>query len=273
MQSISKDDTIKVNIRQREFYNQPDKSKNKVTNLWSYLRDKVLSDFRDNSGIKEQVYNEHKTWMGDLKNKKVLDLGCFRGNALSIYMAKNAASYVGIDLSDVAIEKLKKKLQKNDCTHAVAYAVDFYSDDFKERNFDIIYAYGVIHHFPDLNQLFDRIEEVLKPDGIIVTYDPLQTSLPVKIARTLYRPFQSDKDWEWPFDKKALEKIGSRFRVSAMHGILGKSKWSFILNVLPFPGKKKTISKMIEDDWKISRIDKSLYACMQVTMRLERVVR
>ena len=270
MSSVSKNETLLVNERQKEFYNAPKENKNIITSWWSYLRNKVLSDFRENSGIKDRVYNEHKLWMGDLSNKKILDLGCLRGNALSIYMAKNAASYVGIDLSDVAIEKLKKKLEQNECKNAKALAVDFYSDDFIYRDFDIIYAYGVIHHFPDLEQLFDRIEEVLKPGGLIVTYDPMQTSLPIKLARTMYRPFQSDKDWEWPFDKEAFEKIGKRFQISAMHGILGKSKWSFFLKALPISGKEKMISKMIEDDWSINQIGDPLYSCMQVTMCLKR---
>lgn len=270
MSSVSKNETLIVNLRQKEFYNKPGKNKNLISSGWSYLRNKVLSDFKENSGLKERVYDVHKQWMGDLSNKKILDLGCLRGNALSIYMAKNAAAYVGIDLSDVAIEKLKKKLEKNECYNAKALAVDFYSADFNEREFDIIYAYGVIHHFPDLNQLFDRIEEVLKPDGMIITYDPMQTSLPIKIARALYRPFQSDKDWEWPFDKKALQKINSRFQLAAMHGILGKSKWAFVLNILPLPGKKKLVSKWIEEDWSINKIDTRIYSCMQVTMCLRR---
>lgn len=270
MESVSKDETLKVNIRQKEFYNQTSERKNFITAGWSYIRNRMISDFRESSGIKDRVYEQHKAWMGDLSGKKVLDLGCLRGNALSIYLAKNASRYVGIDLSDVAIEKLKRKLEKNNCTNASALAVDFYSDDFNERDFDIIYAYGVIHHFPDLNQLFSRINEVLKPGGIIVSYDPLQTSTPVKIVRGLYRPFQSDKDWEWPFDKKALNKIKDSFVIKEMHGILGSSKWGMVLNFLPWPNKKEKIAKMIEKDWNVKKFNSDLWSCMQVTFLLQR---
>jgi 2-polyprenyl-3-methyl-5-hydroxy-6-metoxy-1,4-benzoquinol methylase len=270
MATISKDETLKVNIRQKEFYNTPGSNKNKISSLWSYARNKLLSDFRESSGLKTRVYDEHKKWMGDLSNKKVLDLGCLRGNVLSIYIAKESKEYLGIDLSDVAIQKLNQKLKKNNCENAKALAIDFYSEEFTDRNFDIIYAYGVIHHFPDLDQLFNRIEEVLKPGGIIITYDPTQTSLPVKVLRTLYRPFQSDADWEWPFDKKSFNKINQRFHIDAMHGILGKSKWAFVLNVLPLPGKKKMIAKMIDADWEVNKVNSQLYSCMQVTMKLRK---
>ena len=270
MDSVSKDETLHVNVRQKEFYNKPGERKNKATKAWSYIRNRLLSDIRDQTGIKKRVYEQHVEWLGDLKNSKVLDLGCLRGNALSIYMAQHAKSYVGIDLSDVAIEKLNRKLVKNNCVNAKAVAVDFYSDEFKEREFDIIYAYGVIHHFPNLDMLFARINEVLKPGGKLITYDPLQTSLPVKILRQLYRPFQSDKDWEWPFDKAALNKIKNQYKLLGMHGILGKSKWAIILNYIPFPGKGKTIRKLVEDDWSINSIDRKLYSCMQVTFHLQK---
>lgn len=208
--------------------------------------------------------------MGDLKDKKVLDLGCLRGNALSIYMAKNAREYVGIDLSDVAIAKLQQKISKHNCRNARALAIDFYSPEFTERRFDIIYAYGVIHHFPDLEQLFARIDEVLNPDGSLIIYDPLETSTPVKFARWVYRPFQNDKEWEWPFTKKALLQINNHYHVKGLHGVLGKSKWAFLLNQLPLPGKKNAIVRMINDDWSINKIGPELYKCMHVTMLLKK---
>jgi len=268
MEPVSKEETLEVNVRQKEFYNNTSGKKNVITSAWSYIRNRMISDFRTEYGIKDRVYNKHKEWLGDLSGKKVLDLGCLRGNALSIYMAGKAGSYMGIDLSDVAIEKLKKKLEKNNCINAKALAVDFYSDEFTERDFDIIYAYGVMHHFPDLDQLFKRISEVSKPGAKLIIYDPMQTSFPVRLIRNLYRPFQSDKEWEWPFDKSAIRKISSSFKVEEMHGVLGKSKYAMLFNFLPLPGKKKLFEKWIEKDWNCKIDQSSLYSCMQVTMLL-----
>jgi 2-polyprenyl-3-methyl-5-hydroxy-6-metoxy-1,4-benzoquinol methylase len=266
----SKEETLKINEKQREFYNKSGKGKNFISSAWSYFRNSLISDFRTRYGIKDKVYAAHKEWMGNLSGKKVLDLGCLRGNALSIYMAKNAGSYLGIDLSDVAIGILKSRLEKNGCVNATAKAIDFYSPEFKEKDFDIIYAYGVIHHFPDMDQLFSRISEVMKPDGMLILYDPLETSLPVKIARMLYRPFQNDKAWEWPFTKNSLHKIKNSFSVLKVHGVLGKSKWAIALQPLPVPGKKSIIQKWIDDDWNIQEIGPALYKCMHVTMCVKR---
>lgn len=268
----TKEETLKINEKQRDFYNESGSGKNFISASWSFVRNKVLSDFRNQYGIKDRVYEEHKNWMGDLRNKKVLDLGCLRGNALSMYMAKNAGEYIGIDLSDKAIAKLQQKIEKHSCPNARAIAVDFYSPKFTERRFDIIYAYGVIHHFPDLEQLFGRMDEVLNPGGSIILYDPLQTSIPVRFARWLYRPFQNDKEWEWPFNKKALSQLDNHYHVAGLHGVLGRSKWAFMINPLPLPGKEKLILKMINDDWNIKKIGPELYRCMHVTMHLKKKV-
>lgn len=107
-----------------------------------------------------------------------------------MYLAENAKEYLGIDLSDVAIEKLNARLEK--FPNAKAKAVDFLSDEFTADNFDLIYAYGVLHHFENTRILIDQLNEKLTVGGEIISYDPLETSLPIKILRILYRPFQSD---------------------------------------------------------------------------------
>lgn len=262
-----------TNQKQKKFYNETNnkKKKNIPSRIWSGLRNGLLANYRRNFNISEKVYAQHKIWLGELSDKKILDLGCLRGNALSIYMATNSKEYVGIDLSDVAIQDLQKKLEKANCKNARALAIDFLSDDFIDKDFDIIYAYGVLHHFENFDVLINKLKEKLNTNGQIISYDPLQTSLPIKIVRTIYRPFQSDKDWEWPFDKEVIEKLYKNFKVIDVKGILGKSKYGILLSFLPFSTnfKNKKIKKMIESDWDITS-KKGIYPCMHLTMFLQK---
>jgi|SRR5690554_3046377 len=102
---------LETNKRQKEFYNSTDKKKkNLPTRIWSFLRNGLLSDYRKNFDLKDRVYDEHIIWFGNLEDKKVLDLGCLRGNALSLYLAENAKQYIGIDLSNNAIDDYRRKL-------------------------------------------------------------------------------------------------------------------------------------------------------------------
>ncbi|WP_234423141.1 class I SAM-dependent methyltransferase [Flavobacterium sp. RSP49] len=180
---------LETNKKQKEFYNNNIKQ-NFFTKIRAKFRNGLLNKTRKNIGIQDQVYLLHKEWFGDLSNKKVLDLGCYSGNYWSLYLAENAKEYLGIDLSDVAIEKLNERLKP--LPNAKAETVDFLCDDFTQNGFDLIYAYGVLHHFENANILIDKLNEKLVPKGEIISYDPLQTSWPIKIIRSLYRPFQSD---------------------------------------------------------------------------------
>lgn len=263
---------LEINKRQKEFYNSNNKDKkNLPSRVWSSLRNGLLSNFRHQFDVKDKVYKEHKVWLGDISEKKILDLGCLRGNALSIYMAKNAKEYIGIDLSDVAIADLNKRLKKENCTNANAIAIDFLSSEFTESNFDFIYAYGVLHHFENFDLLISKLNEKLSSKGMIISYDPLQTSTPIKILRAIYRPFQSDKDWEWPFSKSTLAKINKNFTIIEKRGILGKSKYGVFVNLLPIKKSIKVdyINKLIEKDWNLKSLNQS-YSCMHITLLLEK---
>lgn len=265
----TQEEIIETNIRQKEFYNT--KKKNFATKIWSSLREKTLKKIRKNIGILDQSYDLHKVWFGDLSNKKVLDLGCFQGNSLSLVLAENAKEYIGVDLSDVAIAKLNTKLAHIPTAKAVA--VDFLADDFKDKDFDLIYAYGVLHHFQSVPVLINKLNEKLAANGEIISYDPLETSLPIKIIRTLYRPFQSDADWEWPFTKKTYFQFHNAFSIIERRGLLGKTKWFFLLNFVPMSEEKRMSlgKKWHNDDWENSKTSNAtLFACMHLTMLMKK---
>ena len=258
-----------VNQRQREFYDS--KKKNLPTRLWSYFRNGALNRIKKKIGIEKDIYMLHKSWFGDLSGKKVLDLGCYAGNSLSFYLAENSGTYLGIDLSPGGIKNLDRRLQK--VSGARAEVMDFLSEDFKEKEFDLIYAYGVLHHFKDVDQLILKLKEKLKQGGSIVSHDPLQTSLPIKSIRKIYRPFQSDKDWEWPFSRKTYYKFEQAFEIKERRAVLGNTKWSPLLNILPISEEKKKekAARWHREDWERSAVDdEHMFSCMHLSMFMKK---
>lgn len=261
---------LETNKKQKEFYNNNSKP-SFFTKIWAKFRNGLLNKIRKDVGIQDQAYLLHKKWFGDLSNKKVLDLGCHSGNYWSIYLAENAKEYLGIDLSEVAIAKLKQRVEP--FSNAKAEAIDFLSADFKEKDYDLIYAYGVLHHFENTTVLIDKLNEKLAPKGEIISYDPLETSWPIKIIRTLYRPFQSDAAWEWPFTKKTFYQYQKAFTIKERRGLLGKSKWVVVLNVLPISDEKKRQigQKKHNQDWiESSTSDCAMFCCMHLTMLMQK---
>ncbi|WP_026839452.1 class I SAM-dependent methyltransferase [Gillisia sp. JM1] len=258
-----------INLKQKEFYET--KKKNLATKTWFALRNGILRKVRKDIGVEKQIHQLHMEWCGDLSNKKVLDLGCYEGNSLSMHLAQNSKKYIAIDLSEKGISYLRTRIK--DIPNSKAFAIDFLSEEFTEKNFDLIYAYGVLHHFKDVEGLISRLNDKLSSRGIIISNDPLQTSIPIKIIRALYRPFQSDKDWEWPFSKKVYYQFDSAFKIKDRRAMLGKSKWFFMINFLPFSAEKKAviIKKWHREDWERSKSsDANMFKCMHLTMLMQK---
>lgn len=257
-----------INKRQKEFYKSFDK--NFATKFWFSLRNGILTRFRKSMNVEKYILDQHVEWIGNLQDKKVLDLGCYAGNSLSYYLAKNSKEYLAIDLSESAIANLNRRIAE--IPNARAEAVDFLSEEFKENDFDLIYAYGVLHHFQDVDELIGRLKLKLSKKGKIISYDPTSTSKPVWIIRKLYRPFQSDRDWEWPFTRKTISKFSNAFTILDRRGILGKSKWFFLLNFIPIsPERRSKIGRRwLNQDWNKSRTsNKAFLLCMQITLYME----
>ena len=95
-------------------------------------------------------------WAG----KRVLEIGCGIGSDAEEF-AKHGAEYVGIDLSDQSIALSKQRFEtlglegefhNVDATDAQALA--------KLGKFDLVYSYGVIHHFPGIDKIIDNVYAV-----------------------------------------------------------------------------------------------------------------
>jgi len=267
-----KQSMLDINQQQADFYNKP--KKNAISSIWSWGRGKLLRSVRLSIGVSDDVYRLHREWLADLSGKKVLDLGCFAGNVLSLEIAKKAGYYLGIDLSKRGISELKAKLESEGVINGQAVVVDFLSDDFDQYGqFDVIYIYGAMHHFQHFDVLLNRLNEVLMPNGRIITYDPTETSPLIKFIRSVYRPFQSDAAWEWPFNRDTYKSIQKVFVVEHVQGFLGRSKAAVMLAFLPLSAnwkRKKSQEWHAYDLANANSFGPALESCMHVAMCLRK---
>jgi 2-polyprenyl-3-methyl-5-hydroxy-6-metoxy-1,4-benzoquinol methylase len=264
---------LQINEQQKKFYEQKQGSRYEEIGIVNQLWDKTrrnLYKVRENLGITELIRARHLYWLGNLQGKRVLDLGCHSGNDLSIDIAKNCGFYLGMDLSQPAITQLNEKLLLNNLPHAQAVAFDFLQSDFPYESFDIIYAYGVMHHFKYFDAFLSLLHERLNHGGKVISFDPMETSLPIWLARRLYRPFQIDSDWEYPFSQQNFKLIEKYFTIKAIQGVLGYSKWGLPLAIFPFGSD--LVSQLHEYDVTSATVPgDDLWRCMQVALYLEKI--
>ena len=98
----------------------------------------------------------------DLKDKKVLDLGCGNGR-LCEFLTKKGAIYTGLDLSPKLISIAKKSYP-----NATFRVGSLLRTPFKDNEFDYIYCIATLHHIPSKKLRLNAIAEInriLKPGG------------------------------------------------------------------------------------------------------------
>ncbi len=272
---VSRDAMLSTNKRQKEYYENHGESLNQgkaglANRIWGWARSRMQS-YRTAVGIKDSIRTFQKEAMGDLSDKRVLDLGCYDGNSMSIYLAKSAKGYLGVDLSEKAIARLQERLK--DIPGAQGQAVDFLSPDFRPEPFDVVYANGVMHHFEDFDAFLAVLRSHVVPGGKVVTFDPLETSATLRLLRWIYRPFQKDADWEWPFRKSSFATIERHFDIERIQGFLGRAKWPIFLT--PIPGAQQIANRLgvaaaRSDQRRAVKQGWALWGCMQVAMKLSR---
>ena len=271
----ARDQLIEVNRAQKDFYEKKVDRKrrlNPVMKIWEAWRDRVYRVW-DGIGVFEDVLSLHREWIGDLTGKRVLDLGCYTGNRLSLELAAGSKFYLGVDLSENALSRLRERLDKAGLHNAEVRAVDFLSTDFEYEPFDLIYCNAVLHHFKDFDLLMSLLSQRLAPGGRIVSFDPLETAFVVRFVRWLYRPFQTNAAWEWPFKQRNFVTIENYFRIERVQGVVGLSKWILPLAAVPLFGNAtiRLGRRLHEADLRQARqLDRKLWRCMSVNLSMVR---
>jgi 2-polyprenyl-3-methyl-5-hydroxy-6-metoxy-1,4-benzoquinol methylase len=264
------EEMLEINIEQKRYYEvasggQTHEINSASTNIWRKLRARAFGVFAG-SNLRQSIDDTHREWFGDVSQLKILDLGCGAGNPLSVELAQRAREYVAIDLSESRTAELRRKIGK--VPTARVHAGDFLSEEFKERDFDVVYAMSVFHHFKHLDSFLQSVESRMAPGGRIITYDPVQIWLPIIVLRQLYRPFQTDAAWEFPFDRTSLDLIEKRFDTLAVQGILGKSKWASVVGVISPSLGARYAEAWHRDDVRTRVTPQSVRNCLQVSYHL-----
>ena len=124
------------------------------------------------------------------QSKRVLDCGAGSGND-TFYLAKNGAIVTGIDISDITIEKAKRRaFQEDGVSNASFLIMNAEELKFDNNYFDIVCGNAVLHHL-DLNRALGEITRALKPNGKAVFIEPLGDNFFINLYRRLTPQFRS----------------------------------------------------------------------------------
>jgi SAM-dependent methyltransferase len=100
----------------------------------------------------------------DFAGKKVLEIGCGAGIDSNEF-ASNGAIMISVDFTEIAVKLTRDLTRKYNGEAARCSATIL---PFKNRAFDVVYSFGVVHHVPDIDRVLGEISRVLKPGGIFM---------------------------------------------------------------------------------------------------------
>lgn len=141
------------------------KGYNKIADefLFSRTKGKSLSGFQNRELEQPTMF---KLVPKNLKNNKVLDIGCGPGIHLKQYIKRGAEGF-GIDISKEMI-----KLAKKYCPKGKFKIGSVYDLKFKDDSFDMLTASFSMDHVKDLDKAVGEVKRVLKKDGLFIFSAP-----------------------------------------------------------------------------------------------------
>jgi 2-polyprenyl-3-methyl-5-hydroxy-6-metoxy-1,4-benzoquinol methylase len=113
---------------------------------------------------------------GDLRGKRVLDVGCGRGE-LVLQSALRGADAWGIDYAKAAVEIAERAIERDAGADVPADRVHIAEMDvkalgFEDAYFDVVFMMDVVEHlYPhELAQTFEELHRTLRPGGLLVMH-------------------------------------------------------------------------------------------------------
>jgi ubiquinone/menaquinone biosynthesis C-methylase UbiE len=112
---------------------------------------------------------------GDLRGKRVLDIGCGRGELVCAAISAGASEAVGIDYSEAGIELSRERLEvlEPELRKRVQFIrMDAKDISFPDASFDLVFMIDVYEHLHDyeIRQVLERAKKFMRPGGLMVIH-------------------------------------------------------------------------------------------------------
>jgi len=163
------------------------------------------------------------SWLGDVRDMHVLDLGCGAGEA-AVYFALKGATVTAADISPEMLGITRQVARRYGvrvrCIQKNAECLDLPSNSF-----DVVYAANLLHHV-NLRRCLSQVCRVLAPRGRFVCWDPLRHNPIIKLYRKIAAPVRTAD--EKPLDMASLKVFHRYFRHVQKRCFWLTSLWIFM---------------------------------------------
>ncbi len=150
----------------------------------------VIAQFE---GSTSPEYNKAIRLLPDVKNIKILNLGCGLGEE-AVYLAILGAKVVAIDISNEMLKTTKKLAKKYKVNKNITYRKMSCEDmKFKNNSFDAVLGCNILHHV-NIKKTVKETKRVLKPKGVAIFAEPLAYNPVINLYRRMAYKVRTDDE-------------------------------------------------------------------------------
>ncbi len=140
----------------------------KIEKFWDMLAD-GFDEQSKNEGISQVHVRALEKARKYLKPQDVvLDYGCATG-AVALEFADTVHAIHGIDISSKMIAAANKKATEQNVKNVDFTHATIFDERWEKGSFDVILALGILHLVEDRDKVINRINELLKPAGLMIS--------------------------------------------------------------------------------------------------------
>ncbi len=223
-------------------------------------------------GSKEEIKEKLKIYLPILKNhknKKIVDLGCGRGEFLELLKEKGFNKLLGVDINE-------EMLKESSVEYEIDDALSFLKKQ-KNKSIGTIVSFHMIEHmeFEKVLEIIKEAFRVLEDDGILIFETPNPESLKV-ISENFWVDFTHKKPIPMQLLQFSIEYVGFKSKILRLNNhSLGNSIKDVIYSVSPdysVIGYKKVLPVGNEYFKNGISLDLALFAFEERIKNIEKII-
>jgi SAM-dependent methyltransferase len=127
--------------------------------------DDISHTYRVDGAGGAHAEDEYRPWLEHVPRGRVLDLGCGNGDPVARLLAERGDDVVGVDISEVQVERARALVPSASFVEA-----DLAAFDTDAASFDAVVSFYALIHVPrdDQRALYRRVGRWLRPGGRLV---------------------------------------------------------------------------------------------------------
>ncbi len=127
-------------------------------------RDYVLGQKEFFSKRKDGAIEFIKKSLPNLKNKKIIDVGCGNGKDIILLESLGPSDVYGIDTSEFMVNEAKKIVSNPENLFVGNIEETLFEDNF----FDVVVGRFSFHYLNNFNKLYQELSRILKKGGLLI---------------------------------------------------------------------------------------------------------